>query len=43
MQCPAGRDGGDGVVEGPGEGEEESEAPDDGQPLVAVTELRPDM
>ena len=31
------------MIESPGEGEEEGEAPDDGQPPVAVTELGPDM
>ena len=31
------------MVESPGEREEEGEAPDEGQPPVAVTELRPDV
>ena len=31
------------MIESPGEGEEEGEAPDEGQPPVAVTELGPDM
>ena len=43
VESPAGCDGGDGVVEGPGQGQHQWRAPDDRQPPVAVTELRPDV